>query len=556
MEPSDEISVFGVSYRHLVLPCGDELYITEFGVPFIDQLHPDSYWSDEQWFRANSQKLFGHGWRSGGTGTVYRVRTKEFSGRSLTIVLKWNRMGQDVPGTQDVEDLLTAEFNSPYEEFALVMELRDSAYESPGRILTHKPLAIYVPKRRADLDQLGRRKYKMQAKVRNHPVELDMFRPYAVIYQWVKGIDAGEACRRELLSEEETQGLTRRAEEAMRVKGFVVKDQKSHHVIIRADREGAVLRRRDGTVPYAMVDFELLERTPEREEKARQAKRREYLQRQANRFEAEVASPLPPHRQAVSLLGVDYIHGPAESTDGELWVVGKDPSLFDFFLPERWRVTPRERLSVIDPIFCTFTKDDVHLVWRISRVGQKPDMDPFKEDERKIIEHGYNSPFEEIAMALDLARMGVPTTYPRAIYMTGQESRLADMLRDESRYRSHAHLRTPGDAPLLRPDRDYLVVWGYWNKPDALLAQADRDHYRPIDALNARRERILSDDAYVAVMGRVRERLAEIGIEDLNLRGNHVLLALDRNGELIRAENGQPEARICNFELLRKANRT
>lgn len=29
--------------------------------------------------------------------------------------------------------------------------------------------------------------------------------------------------------------------------------------------------------------------------------------------------------------------------------------------------------------------------------------------------HGFNSPFEEFSIALDLARRGVPTTYPRAI---------------------------------------------------------------------------------------------------------------------------------------------
>jgi hypothetical protein len=30
-------------------------------------------------------------------------------------------------------------------------------------------------------------------------------------------------------------------------------------------------------------------------------------------------------------MGVDYIYGRAESTGGILWVVGKDPDLFNYF---------------------------------------------------------------------------------------------------------------------------------------------------------------------------------------------------------------------------------
>ena len=43
-----------------------------------------------------------------------------------------------------------------------------------------------------------------------------------------------------------------------------------------------------------------------------------------------------------------------------------------------------------------------------------------------------------------------------------------------------------------------------------------------------------------------------IGIEDLNLRGNHLLLSLDMSDRLATDCDGEPLVRICNFELLRR----
>ncbi|RKY10757.1 MAG: hypothetical protein DRP56_00010 [Planctomycetota bacterium] len=73
----------------------------------------------------------------------------------------------------------------------------------------------------------------------------------------------------------------------------------------------------------------------------------------------------------VQILGVGYVYGPVEATGGALWVVGKDPTLFDYFLPEKWRDTPRVKQSVFGQIYRTTTKDDVNLVWKVSRVGDR-----------------------------------------------------------------------------------------------------------------------------------------------------------------------------------------
>jgi len=53
-------------------------------------------------------------------------------------------------------------------------------------------------------------------------------------------------------------------------------------------------------------------------------------------------------------------------------------------------------------------------------------------------------------------------------------------------------------------------------------------------------------------MKNVRVRLSALQVEDLNLRGTHILLSRrSRTGKLICNRDGSLEKRICNFELLR-----
>ncbi len=550
----EKVTVFGVEYVHLRLPGGDDLYVTEYGLPFLGNLLPENVCTDREWFDKNSIRLSKLGRKTAATSCSYKVRTKPWRGKSIDVVFKWNRMGQDVPGSWDDERLWHAEFNTPYEEFALLLEMRDTAYESPGRIRTHKPLAIYVPHHQGDLFRLGRKEYKMQRKIRNHDeVDIDMLRSYGVIYEWVKGIDAVEALHQGRIGENVVAALTHQVEREMRHKGFTVTDYKPHHIIVRPVREGGVLKQRGGKIAYAVVDFELLQRTAGREAVVTQSRRREYLREQAHRFDEDLSIPLPPHLRMVSIMGVDYIYGVAGSTNGALWVVGRDPRLFDYFLPERWRQTPRTQLSTTDRVFHTVTKDDVQLVWKVSRVGQEPPMDPFRPEERQIRDYGYNSPFEEVALSVDLSRKGIPTTYPRAIYMSGRERRLSDVSSDNRRFATHSDLLTPGGGAILRRDREYTIIWGFWNKPDDVLAEDDRDHYRAVDALQAFREGILSEKVYIGLMDHVRKTLRENGVEDLNFRGNHILISLDSTSQIVTDKSGMPEARICNFELLKQS---
>jgi len=180
-------------------------------------------------------------------------------------------------------------------------------------------------------------------------------------------------------------------------------------------------------------------------------------------------------------------------------------------------------------------------------------MDPFRPEERQIRDYGYNSPFEEVALSVDLSRKGIPTTYPRAIYMSGRERRLSDVSSDNRRFATHSDLLTPGGGAILRRDREYTIIWGFWNKPDDVLAEDDRDHYRAVDALQAFREGILSEKVYIGLMDHVRKTLRENGVEDLNFRGNHILISLDSTSQIVTDKSGMPEARICNFELLKQS---
>ncbi len=545
LAPQPLVTVLEVKYLHLRMEDGTDLYVTERGLPFTKCLMPENHWADDAWMKA-------HGLRLPGTSAVHRVRTRTIDGRSKEIVIKWNRMGQDIPGETQVVEQAEAEFNSPFLEFSLVIELQNTRFEMPGRFYTHKPLAIYVPRKYVKAEHLGRRQHRMASIERSHrEIPIDWNRNYAVIYEWLKGIDAVEAHRKGLLDGSALAELVERAQEDLRNKGFVVSDNKPQHVIVRPTRNGHLATDRSGKPLYGLVDFELLRRTPAREERVRAEKRQEYLVRQAHRFEPR--EQFPPGLAPVNVMGVDYVYGQVESTGGALWVVGRDPMLFDYFLPEKWRRTPRTRLSSAYEVYETVTHDNVHLVWRVSRVGQIPDADPFVRREKRILDHGYNSPFEEFAIAMELGRQGIETTYPRAIYMTGHRSTVSLSLVDDNRYESHAQLATPDGHAILSRQHEYVTIWGYWNGPDDALAVKDEPIYTGIDALAAYREGRLSQRGYVKVMRAAKQRMAAMGVEDLSLRGTHLLLSIDRDERLALDEKGLPMMRICNFELLKRA---
>ena len=105
---------------------------------------------------------------------------------------------------------------------------------------------------------------------------------------------------------------------------------------------------------------------------------------------------------------------------------------------------------------------------------------------------------------------------------------------------------------ILRKNHDYIIFWGYWNGPDELLAEKDESPCQGIDLLLSYRKRLLDEKMYQQLMRITRDKLDAAGIEDLNFRGNHILLSVDSSGELVKDHKGIPEIRICTFELLRR----
>ncbi|MDP8218385.1 MAG: hypothetical protein P9M03_06645 [Candidatus Theseobacter exili] len=540
--------ILDVEYAHTKLENNDDLYVTGYGLPFIENLKPENFYTDKTWFRNNSVRL-------SGTSSLYKVRTKKKKGREKDIVIKWNRMGQDIPCADDAEEFFNAEYNSPFEEFSLVMELRYEMYASSNpseKIIIQKPLAIYIPSEPAELWQTGRKKYKMDIIIKNHKeITLDINRSYAVIYEWIKGIDAVQAFDQRIIDKEYMEKLTLDAERKIKNKGFIVRDRKPHHVIIRPKGDELLRNKKEEPI-CALIDFELVERTREREEKIKKTHRSEYLKKQKDRFSTGIPQKFHPHLRHVKIFGVNYIYGHVESTKGRLWVVGKDPDLFDFFLPEKWEHMPKTKISLHNEMYYTVTKDTIHLVWKPSPVGLKPDMDPFKKDEQKLLGHGYNSPFEEFSLAVELYQKGIVTTYPRAIYATGTKTEIPQNIFDDSRYKSHKNHHTPDGFPILDKEHDYITIWGYWNGPDEKLAAADNDYYEGKDALRAYREGFINRTEYITLLQKSKQDLSQVGVEDLNLRGNHFLISLDSTKKMITNSFGLPEIRICNFEFLKR----
>jgi len=253
------ISLIGVDYLRLKTGDGGDLYLTRFGLPFREQLAPENWYAPD-WFAVRRARL-------PGTSAIYKVPTRPVRGVSLNLVARFSRVGQEIPlDTLTPNENIHAEFNSPFEEFALVMELRAAGLgASRARILTKRPLAIYMPPEQLQHWQTGRLESKMAAKRARHPeAELDLLRQYILLYGWIEGLNAVQAIQAlavtgpvaEMFLAETTLHAIHDLEQL----GFRMLDIKPEHLVLRIRPDGSLLRRRTGNPSYALVDYELLER--------------------------------------------------------------------------------------------------------------------------------------------------------------------------------------------------------------------------------------------------------------------------------------------------------
>ncbi len=541
LPPGAIVRAFGVEYAHLHPATGGDLWVTRLGWPCLRSLQPEHWYADERYAR-EGERL------NGSTGHVYRLPPAE-GGRG-DLVVKFSRVAQDVPIVvsttfpADVppEVIAQARFNGPMEEFGLVMEMRRGAFGPPGpRLLTQRPLAIYAPPEHFDLWELGRSTstfygHRLQLAEDQEDavkaIELDIRRIYVLIYSWIEGVDAEEIFLAGGLDEDALRELTLRVHGELAGRGFQVLDNKPRHFILRRTPGGGLMRR-DGRLVYGLVDFELLQRTQEHQREYKAARRRQYLR-------LDEAAPAPaPDLPAVEVLGVPYRFGTSPD-GGELWVVGRDASLFDYLLPDRWRRTPRIKLSAASEVYRTRTRDHIDLTYRRSRVGVRPRVDPLSAESRRIREAGYNSPFEEVAIATRLREMGIPTVTPRAVYRTGHASVKAMRLRDPSRFAA-ASARADADAasrgPALSPEHDYYTIWDTYHGVDAVPGQGASHGYSALD--RAVEDGVLTEAEVTATLDRTRARLARTALPPESLAPHELVVPLDAEGRA-RREGGEP----------------
>ncbi|MGB6002347.1 MAG: hypothetical protein WBI00_17875, partial [Thermoanaerobaculia bacterium] len=545
-----KVRAFGVDYCHIVPPEGGDLYVTHHGWPHVLQLLPKNWYVD-RWYSSHGERL------AGATGNVYRVHSKPVDGRSADLVVKFSRVAQEVsivvetsfPADVDYETIAGARFNSPMEEFGLVYELRrDVLGAAHPRILVQKPLAIYAPPEEFKLWQLGRKQnwFKKHRRLladdqekEVKAIELDIKRIYVLLYGWIKGRDAEQYWEAGDITQQELYGLTVRVIRELAQKGFRVLDNKPKHFILRKQRRDRKIMRRDGRrLTYALVDFEFLQRTPEYQQEFKAAQRERYWQLQSAKADQAV-TPSASNLEQVNIFGVDYIHG-SVADGGKLWVVGRNPDLFDFFVADRWRRAPRVKLSPSTEVYHTRTRDNIHVVYRRSRVGSRPRVDPLTVNGKRIREHGYNSPFEEVVIAERLRQMGVSTTYARAVYRTGHRSTETGYLRDLRRYEEHDGLVTPGafSEAILMPDYDYYTIWDYFRGCDP---ERGWKGGRWIDLEQAREQGLVTQNESQEVIGRTKDLFQGLDLEDDALDEHEFAVRLSDDGQVLRGDRGETD---------------
>ncbi|WFB34775.1 hypothetical protein P3T73_11450 [Kiritimatiellota bacterium B12222] len=264
------IQSFGVPYIRNPDAEGGFLYVTRWGWHHLSHLRPENWFTNKRFVKEGTRLR-------GSTGTVYYFPSHPEKAAPLDLLVKVSRIAEDVPGKMagefpELSRRTDASFNSPFEEFGLVEELRSSEFgPSELHVRTKRPMAIYcAPKDLPDW-QLGRVKSDFHNHLRmmetdqaSEPegmkIHLLEHRQYFSLYAWVPGLDAQAAMEQGLMSVSELEALSLRVNAELAEKGFRILDNKPKHIILRQRPNGELIRYH-GKLIYVQIDFELLQRT-------------------------------------------------------------------------------------------------------------------------------------------------------------------------------------------------------------------------------------------------------------------------------------------------------
>ena len=96
---AEALSLLGVEYARLKTRDQGDLYLTCFGLPLREYLAPENWYAPD-WFAKRRVRLEG-------TSTIYRLPTRALRGHALDLVVRFSRLGQEIPlGTQFLLSLI------------------------------------------------------------------------------------------------------------------------------------------------------------------------------------------------------------------------------------------------------------------------------------------------------------------------------------------------------------------------------------------------------------------------------------------------------------------
>ncbi|TWT79340.1 hypothetical protein CA13_07390 [Planctomycetes bacterium CA13] len=267
-----QVKVYGVRYVFVVDDDGNEFYVTRLGWRLLENLQPENWYSAKAYSKRGERLVEG-------SGVVYRVPTENKDGVKQDLVVKFSRFAEEVPlqvaktfpDKMPAEVVAGAMFNDPFQEFGLLVDLRNGHFgRKELQVRTKHPICIFSPARKCAPWRLGRERGRfdryrtgMAANLDSNysKIDLDFERQYVYLFAWIKGINADVSAQEGLITKEEAGEVTMQAASDLREKGFMVLDNKPSHVILRQRKKNGELLRRNGKLVYGLIDFELLMRT-------------------------------------------------------------------------------------------------------------------------------------------------------------------------------------------------------------------------------------------------------------------------------------------------------